>query len=178
MFNRCQNLITIPLLNTSNVTDMHYMFNNCLKLTTIPLINTSSATDMGYMFSNCNNLTSVPPLDTHNVRDMSFMFQRCYLLTKVDITYTDNFDSWDSTFWGCYSLIKFIIRNMGNAPAIKTTTFSNCYHFTGTVDSTYNPNGLKDGRIYVPDNMVNTLKTATNWSKYADIIVPLSTLKE
>ena len=178
MFNRCQNLTSIPELDTSNVTDMGYMFNNCLKLTIIPLINTSSATDMGYMFSNCNNLTSIPPLDTHNVRDMSFMFQRCYLLTKVDITYTDNFDSWDSTFWGCYSLIKFIIRNMGNAPAIKTTTFSNCYHFTGTVDSTYNPNGLKDGRIYVPDNMVNTLKTATNWSKYADIIVPLSTLKE
>ena len=178
MFNRCQNLITIPLLNTSNVTDMYYMFNNCLKLTTIPLINTSSATDMGYMFSNCNNLTSIPPLDTHNVRDMSFMFQRCYLLTKVDITYTDNFDSWNSTFWGCHSLIKFIIRNMGNAPAIQTNTFSNCYHFTGTVDSTYNPNGLKDGRIYVPDSMVNTLKSATNWSKYADIIVPLSTLEE
>ena len=178
MFNRCQNLITIPLLNTSNVTDMYYMFNNCLKLTTIPLINTSSATDMSYMFSNCNNLTSIPPLDTHNVRDMSFMFQRCHLLTKVDITYTDNFDSWDSTFWDCHSLIKFIIRNMGNAPVIQTHTFANCYHFTGTVNSTYNPNGLKDGRIYVPDNMVNTLKSATNWSKYADIIVPLSTLKE
>ena len=178
MFNGCQNLTSIPLLNTSNVTDMDRMFNNCTSLTTIPLINTSSATDMGYMFSNCENLTSIPQLDTHNVRDMSFMFQYCYLLTKVDITYTDNFDSWDTTFWGCHSLIKFIIRNMGNAPVIKTTTFSNCYHFTGTVDQTYNPQGLKDGRIYVPDNMVNTLKSATNWSKYADIIVPLSTLEE
>ena len=67
---------------------------------------------------------------------------------------------------------------MGNAPAIQTNTFGNCYHFTGTKNDTYNPNGLKDGRIYVPDNMVNTLKSATNWSKYADIIVPLSTLEE
>ena len=178
MFNNCNNLTTIPLLDTSNVTNMERMFYNCTKLTTIPLINTSSATDMSYMFNNCNNLTSIPPLDTYNVRDMSCMFQYCYLLTKVDITYTDNFDSWDRTFWDCHSLIKFIIRNMGNAPAIQTNTFSNCYHFTGTKNATYNPNALKDGRIYVPDNMVNTLKSATNWSKYADIIVPLSTLEE
>ena len=178
MFNNCNNLTTIPLLDTSNVTNMERMFYNCTKLTTIPLINTSSATDMGDMFNNCNNLTSIPPLDTYHVGDMSYMFKDCYLLTKVDITYTDNFDSWDHTFWNCYSLIKFIIRNMGNAPTIQTNTFGNCYHFTGTVNSTYNPNGLKDGRIYVPDNMVNTLKAATNWSKYADIIVPLSTLEE
>ena len=178
MFNNCNNLTTIPLLDTSNVTNMERMFYNCTKLTTIPLINTSSATDMGDMFNNCNNLTSIPPLDTYHVGDMSYMFKDCYLLTKVDITYTDNFDSWDHTFWNCYSLIKFIIRNMGNAPTIQTNTFGNCYHFTGTKNATYNPQGLKDGRIYVPDNMVNTLKAATNWSKYADIIVPLSTLEE
>ena len=178
MFNNCNNLTTIPLLDTSNVTNMERMFYNCTKLTTIPLINTSSATDMGDMFNNCNNLTSIPPLDTYHVGDMSYMFKDCYLLTKVDITYTDNFDSWDHTFWNCYSLIKFIIRNMGNAPTIQTNTFGNCYHFTGTKNATYNPQGLKDGRIYAPDNMVNTLKAATNWSKYADIIVPLSTLEE
>ena len=178
MFYGCSSLTSISQLNASKVTDMSYMFRNCTSLTSIHSLNTSSATDMSYMFNNCNNLTSISPLDTYNVRDMSCMFQYCYLLTKVDITYTDNFDSWDRTFWDCHSLIKFIIRNMGNAPAIQTNTFSNCYHFTGTVDSTYNPNGLKDGRIYVPDSMVNTLKSATNWSKYADIIVPLSTLEE
>ena len=56
--------------------------------------------------------------------------------------------------------------------------FNNCYHFYGTVNTDYNPNGLKDGRIYVPDDKVEALKTATNWSVYADIIVPLSTLVE
>ena len=178
MFQYCTNLPTIPLLDTSNATDMRMMFYGCSSLTSVPQLNTVNATDMSYMFSDCNNLTSIPPLDTHNVRDMSCTFQRCPLLTKVDITYADNFSSWDSTFWGCHSLIKFIIRNMGNAPIIQTNTFSNCYHFTGTVNSTYNPQGLKDGRIYVPDSMVNTLKSATNWSKYADIIVPLSTLEE
>ena len=61
---------------------------------------------------------------------------------------------------------------------LQSTTFINCFHFTGTQDNTYNPQGLKDGRIYVPNNMVNTLKSSANWSKYADIIVPLSTLNE
>ena len=67
---------------------------------------------------------------------------------------------------------------MTEVPLLSANAFSLCYHFSGKVNSIYNPNGLKDGRIYVPDSMVNTLKSATNWSTYADIIVPLSTLEE
>ena len=67
---------------------------------------------------------------------------------------------------------------MTQVPLLDTNSFLLCYHFSGKVNSTYNPDGLKDGRIYVPDDMVDTLKSATNWSTYADIIVPLSTLKE
>ena len=67
---------------------------------------------------------------------------------------------------------------MATIPALNSNAFTNCYHFTGTTNSTYNPQGLKDGRIYVPDDKVDALKTATNWSTYADIIVPLSTLVE
>ena len=67
---------------------------------------------------------------------------------------------------------------MPTIPTISSNSFNNCYHFTGTTDATYNPQGLKDGRIYVPDDKVDALKTATNWSVYADIIVPLSTLVE
>ena len=67
---------------------------------------------------------------------------------------------------------------MTTIPTLSSDAFNNCYHFTGTTDETYNPQGLKDGRIYVPDDKVDALKTATNWSTYADIIVPLSTLVE
>ena len=67
---------------------------------------------------------------------------------------------------------------MNTIPILASDSFTNCYHFTGTTDATYNPQGLKDGRIYVPDDKVDALKTATNWSTYADIIVPLSTLQE
>ena len=80
--------------------------------------------------------------------------------------------------YGCYSLTKLIIRNMPTIPSLSSGAFTGCYHFTGTTNPTYNPQGLKDGRIYVPDDKVDALKTATNWSVYADIIVPLSTLVE
>ena len=78
----------------------------------------------------------------------------------------------------CYSLTKLIIRNMPTIPTLAKNAFNKCYHFTGTTNGVYNPQGLKDGRIYVPDDKVISLKNATNWSVYADIIVPLSTLVE
>ena len=67
---------------------------------------------------------------------------------------------------------------MPTIPKLDSNAFTNCYHFTGTTNATYNPNGLKDGRIYVPDDKVDALKTASGWSTYADIIVGLSTLQE
>ena len=67
---------------------------------------------------------------------------------------------------------------MTTIPSLNSNAFNNCYHFTGTTDANYNPQGLKDGRIYVPDDKVDALKTASGWSTYADIIVPLSTLVE
>ena len=178
MFYECSNLNSIPSLNTSQVQDMSSMFYNCLNLTTIPSLNTSKVTDMGAMFYNCSSLTSIQ-LDTSNVLDMSYMFYHCYKLTTIDIThmktkesiYTKNFAA------GCCSLTKLIIRNMDKIPQLYVNTpFSDCYHFTGTVNSTYNPEGLKDGRIYVPDDKVEALKATSVWNNYADIIVPLSLL--
>ena len=169
----------ISFSDTSNVINMSYMFKSCSRITTIPQLDTSNVTNMIYMFNDCNNLTTVI-LDTSNATDMSSMFYNCNRLTTIDITHLNitryyNISSFAS---GCKSLTKLIIRNMTTIPALDTNSFNNCYHFTGTTNATYNPNGLKDGRIYVPDDKVDALKTATNWSVYADIIVPLSTLVE
>ena len=67
---------------------------------------------------------------------------------------------------------------MNTIPTLTSDAFDNCYHFYGTTNATYNPEGLKDGAIYVPDDKVDALKVATNWSVFADIIKPLSTLVE
>ena len=180
MFYGCSNLITIPQLDTSSATNMNSIFYWCTKITTIPQLDTSSVKNTSKMFYECTNLTTISQLDTSNVTDMSFMFTDCYKLTTIDITHM-NLTSNSSTnvfAYNCYSLIKFIIRNMTAIPPLNSSAFTNCYHFTGTVNSKYNPQGLKDGRIYVPDDKVDALKTASGWSTYADIIVGLSTLQE
>jgi hypothetical protein len=63
---------------------------------------------------------------------------------------------------------------MDEIPSLGSNSFNNCYHSYGTTNATYNPEGLKDGAIYVPDDKVEALKVATNWSTFADIIKPLS----
>lgn len=181
MFDNCYNLETIPLFDTSKVTNMSNMFYNCTNLPTIPQLDTSKVTDMSNMFYMCTNLISIPKLDTSNVTNMSSMFHNCIKLTTIDITSMDKITSTSSSnsfASACYSLTKLIIRTMTVIPTLNTKAINTCYHFTGTVNSTYNPNGLKDGRIYVPDDMVDQLKQATTWSAYGDIIVPLSTLEE
>lgn len=174
MFYRC-NITAIPQLNTSNVTNMTRMFYMCQKLTTIPQLDTSNATDMDGMFEWCIELNTIPQLNTSKAIRMNQMFAHCASLTTIDITHMNT--SGNSEFASyCCSLIKLIIRNMNKIPVLSSNAFSYCYHFTGKVNTTYNPNGLKDGRIYVPDDKVEALKIATNWSIYADIIVPLSLL--
>lgn len=141
---------------------------------------TSSVTKMKCMFIHCEQLNATPLINTSLVTDMSYMFSNCYKLATIDITHM-NFTSTSSTnyfAYNCYSLTKLIIRNMEAIPVLNSNAFGNCNHFDGTVHAPWNPDGLKDGRIYVPDDKVEALKTATNWSVYADIIVPLSTLVE
>ena len=166
--------------DTENVTNMVYMFGYCSELEIHPTINTINAENINYMFTQCTKLKTAI-LDTTNVIKMESCFSNCQLLEKVDLTSLDKITSTSNignAFTWCYSLKKLIIRTMNTIPALSTSTFSRCYHLLGTVNSTYNPNGDKDGYIYVPDNMVNSLKSATNWSTYATQIKPLSELVE
>ena len=133
----------------------------------------SKVTNMSSMFESCSNLTSISQLDTSKVTNMNYMFFACFKLKKIDITKLISNSSFANS---CYSLKTLIIRTMDTIPTLNSSTFNNCYHFYGTTNETYNPEGLKDGAIYVPDNKVEELKVATNWSVFADIIKPLSTL--
>jgi surface protein len=60
MFNGCASLTTVPLFNTSNVTNMSVMFANCTSLTTVPLLISgagTTTTKFNAIFTNCNSLT-------------------------------------------------------------------------------------------------------------------------
>ena len=97
------------------------------------------------------------------------MFLNCDVLEKIDISYFKcaSTNSSDSMFYNCASLKKLIIREFGPYYVINTNTFSNCFHILGKTNAISNPEGLKDGYIYVPRNMIESLSNETNWSAYA-----------
>lgn len=168
-FYSCSKLKTANLLNTNKLTDTSNMFYRCTAMRNMPEFNTSSVTNMEYMFYYCTSLTSTPRIDTSSVTKMNYMFQNCDVLKIIDITYL-NGASTASLASYCYSLKAFVIRSFGESYTLASNTFYNCYHMLGTTHYFYNPNGLKDGYIYVPRNMIETLSQSTNWSTFADQI--------
>ena len=77
MFWGCDNLIEVPLFDTSNVYDMYSMFYNCKNLEYIPLFDTRKVETMTEMFRGCIKLTKVPLFNTSNVKGMQWMFAGC-----------------------------------------------------------------------------------------------------
>ena len=165
---------------TKSTYNLFYMYSGTSIEGLISYNDTENVTNMISMVYNCTQLITIPPLNTSSAKFMAQMFYACIRLRTIDISHMNiGSTSNSSQFAGdCYSLTKLIIRNMPSIPALNSNAFTNCYHFTGTTNATWNPNGLKDGRIYVPDDKVDALKTASGWNTYADIIVPLSTLVE
>ena len=86
MFYNCINLKTIPLLNTSKVTDMYAAFNNCKSLTSIPLLDTSNVSSMYNAFSLCKSLTVIPAIDVNKVTNTYSMFSYCSNLKSILMT--------------------------------------------------------------------------------------------
>ena len=107
-------LTSVPLFDTSSVTNMRMMFHGCPSLTEVPLLDTSSVTDMSFMFDACRQLTSVPLLDTSSATDMSCMFSGC---TNVQSGALDLYTQASS---------------QTTPPASHTNTFSNCGRDTTT----------------------------------------------
>lgn len=136
-------------------------FNSCGELKTLDFPN---ATSVGkYAFNYCQQLTNVvfPSVTTI----LSNAFQDCYKLASADFPKATSIGG--SAFFGCHTLTALVLRSTSLCALSSTDAFSNCYHIAGTVHNTYNPNGDKNGYIYVPASLVASYQTATNWSNFA-----------
>ena len=134
MFSGCNSLITIPLLNTSKVTSMNSMFYSCLSLTTIPQLDTSKVTNMNSMFNTCSSLTTIPLLDTSNVTDMGNMFTSCKSLTTIPQLDTSKVTNIGRMINSCSSLTNLGgFTNLGQA--YSTTQSANYSNYTLTLSS-------------------------------------------
>ena len=141
-----------------------YAFYSCSKLTSIDL---PSATSIeANSFNGCSALTSIDLPSATSIGNSTFEY--CNKIVSANLPSATSIGS--SAFSRCASLKSVILRSETVCALANTSAFQYCYHILGTKNSTYNPNGDKDGYIYVPANLVDAYKSATNWSTYASQI--------
>lgn len=92
------------------------------------------------------------------------MFGYSSLLKRLDFPSVESISG--GAFSGCSRLVTLILRK-----ADAVCTLANVSAFTNT------PIAKGTGLIYVPDNLVEQYKAATNWSTYANQIKPISELE-
>lgn len=159
-FNNCINLALTKL--PSGITSISSnTFNNCpkLALTELP----SGITLIGdFAFCGCTNLALTELPENITLID-SYVFYGCTSLTEMtclgDITRVS-----DAAFNGCTNLTKLAFPNITSVPTVYTNTFTSTPIESGT------------GYIYVPDDLVDSFKSASDWSSYANQIKPISEL--
>ena len=117
----------------------------------------------GYVFYNCHNIT-IKELPNKITFLQTSTFAYCKELTEMTCQGAmTNISS--SVFNGCTKLAKFVLPNVTKVP-----TLSNKNAFAGT------PIESGTGYIYVPDSLVDSFKSASNWSNYASQIKGVSEL--
>lgn len=202
MFNECYSLEEVPQIDTSKVNRISSLFAYCYSMTKAPRLNLQSVTSiLQYAFKDCRCLrevyiSAINP--SYNNDDLfNNMLQNDSYLEKLDINLSNTEVPIKIRIDGAYYLQYLRLRNMnaynmyGSAANLRylvldsvpdtlisdgMSTLSGSYHFTGTKDSSYNPQGLKDGKIFVPDDKVDAMKASSGWSAYADLIYPISEL--
>ena len=164
-FYGCTSLTSVNFPNSTKIG--MYSFQDCRVLKSV---NFPKATDITPgSFQACQKLENVVFQSAITVGNSAF--QECKALEKADMPKATNIGN--SVFSNCYLLKAVILRSETLCKLSATSSFNNCYHILGTVNSTYNPNGDKDGYFYVPRALLSDTdetmdyRRATNWSTYA-----------
>ena len=158
-FASCANLTTAIFPNAKSVAGS--AFSSCRSLVNVyfPKVETVYAS----AFSQCSKLESIILPEATSLKINAF--SGCYGLKSIDLPKMTNIAN--GVFSSCYSLASIIIRNESMCSLENIGAFNSCYHILGVVNSTYNPDGLKDGYFYVPSSLVESYKQASNWSNFA-----------
>lgn len=127
-----------------------YAFRGCDYLATINAPKVTSLGSYGFFGTKITKIVfpvaaSVP----------SNCFYSCSALTKADFGVAKSIAA--SSFYGCSNLEALILRK---SDAICTLSNTNAISSSGI--------GKGTGYVYVPSSLIETYKTATNWSTFAD----------
>lgn len=179
-FNQAKTLKSVSLPNVTSIGT--YAFCDCTALESayIPKLTTNSERS----FQNNSKLKSIDfPLLANVDRNICYncsalesanlpaatklgyyVFYGCKKLTRLDfpvLTYIEGY-----SFNGCSTLTTLILRSPTLCKLNATTALTSTPIASGT------------GYVYVPDDLVDEYKAATNWSTYAAQIKPISELEE
>ena len=103
MFTGCEELRSIPAMDTRSALYTYNMFEGCSSLGSIYLMNLQSVVDAHAMFKRCRSLTTVPLFDLRHVVDAGAMFSRSGL-TTLPLFRTDNMDNVGDMFTDCFDV--------------------------------------------------------------------------
>ena len=168
-FRYCSSLTSVSFPNATSIGGR--AFNNCTGLTSVSIPN---ATSIGTQaFYNCSSLTSVSIPGATSIGD--FAFHNCRKLTSVSIPGATSIGQY--AFYDCRSLTS---ASFPEVTSIDVYAFNSCSALTtlyiGTESNTVCtlssknaiPSSVTD--IYVPASLVDSYKSATNWSTFASKI--------
>ena len=133
-------------------------FYNCATLREVYLPMMQSVNTYGFMSCTALEKINLPAATSLEVG----AFGRCYSLSVADFSSLETIRG--TAFTQCFSLRAVILRSSTMCSLAATNIFTKCHRILGTVDATYNPNGLRDGYTYVPRNLLQSYETDEMWS--------------
>lgn len=146
-FNGCSNLTEIDLPKCTAIGSSSFQACKALTKVNAPLLRTIGS----YAFSNALKLFDVNvPLVT-NIERQGFYY--CTALEKLDFSLLDTIDLY--SFTNSRKLNTVIIRTPSVCSLQNINAFNNTLIASGT------------GYVYVPSELIDSYKSATNWSTYA-----------
>lgn len=185
-------------LDLSKITTMQYLANGCEKLAVCNFgrQNTPLLKQTMYLLSRTAlKEAKFSEWVAESLGDISGTFTNCRSLEIADLSgwRTSNVTEMPSVFYSCPSLkyanlsgwttesVTTNARMFGATSSIEAIVIDSPSLFQLTSTNTFSNSSVKNGGtgfVYVPDNLVDEYKTATNWVLVADQIKPLSELPQ
>ena len=151
----CSRLTTVSFPNVTNVGS--YAFYNCSSLTAVSFPNATSINE--YAFYGCNKLNTLNIPNAITIGNAAF--QNCRSLTTASLPKITSILG--TAFRSCSILTSVYIL----ASSIVSLGSASAFASTPMWSSTYTGSW---GSIYVPASLVDSYKSAKNWSAYAERI--------
>lgn len=166
-FSGCRQLKSVSLPNCTEFSGTN-TFYLCENITDVNLPNLTRITDGSNTFYNAKYLkeANFPKLTTIGTTTQR-MFQTCMNIKKISLPLLGGTTIQAYTFSNCNKMETLILGGDTLNPLGNTNAFTNAGNQT--------ENGFS---VYVPDDLVEAYKTATNWSTLASKIKPMSELEE